>query len=109
MALLYVTYAVQDAAKHDDVAGAGHGIVDAFDLNGNLIRRVTSGGALNSPWGLALAPAGFGQFGGNLLVGNFGDGHVNAYDPNTGSLLGTLAGKKRNVHRHRRSLGLELR
>ena len=89
---LYVTYAVQDAAKHDDVAGVGHGIIDAFDMNGNLLRRVSTGGALNSPWGLAVAPSGFGQFGGDLLVGNFGDGRINAYDPNSGSLLGTLDG-----------------
>lgn len=86
---LYVTYAVQGAAG-DDVAGAGNGIVDAFDTNGNLLRRVTTGGVLNSPWGLALAPLGFGEFGGALLVGNFGDGVINAFDPTSGTLLGTL-------------------
>ncbi|MGH9344941.1 MAG: TIGR03118 family protein, partial [Terriglobia bacterium] len=87
---LYVTYALQDAAKHDDVAGPGHGFVDVFDLNGNLIQRLTSQGALNSPWGLAVAPSGFGEFSGDLLVGNFGDGMINAYDSGTGSFLGTL-------------------
>ena len=87
---LYVTYAVQDGAKKDDVAGPGNGIVDKFDVQGNFIGRLITGGALNSPWGLALAPAGFGDFGGDLLVGNFGDGRINAYDPTSGALLGTL-------------------
>src|SRR5947208_9169456 len=77
---IYVTYALQDADKHDDVAGVGHGFVNAFDPGGHLLRRVASRGRLNSPWGLALAPADFGQFSGNLLVGNFGDGHINAFD-----------------------------
>ena len=77
---IYVTYALQDADKHDDVAGAGHGFVNAFDTGGHLLRRVASGGRLNSPWGLALAPADFGAFSGDLLVGNFGDGHINAFD-----------------------------
>jgi uncharacterized protein (TIGR03118 family) len=87
---LYVTYAQQDAAKHDDVAGAGHGFVDVFDTNGNLLTRLVSNGVLNSPWGLALAPNDFGQFSGDLLVGNFGDGTINAFDPTTGAFLGTL-------------------
>jgi uncharacterized protein (TIGR03118 family) len=86
---LYVTYAVVGAGG-DDVPGAGNGIVDAFDTNGNLLKRLVTGGALNSPWGLALAPAGFGEFAGALLVGNFGDGVINAFDPTTGTLLGTL-------------------
>jgi len=87
---LFVTYAVQDGTKHDDVPGAGNGIVDAFDLNGNLLRRVTTGNTLNSPWGLALAPVSFGEFGGDLLVGNFGDGRINAFNPTTGAFLGQL-------------------
>ena len=78
---IYVTYALQDADKHDDVAGEGHGFVDAFDTGGNLIRRVASRGELNSPWGLALAPADFGSFSNDLLVGNFGNGRVHAFDP----------------------------
>ena len=86
----YVTYALQDGAKHDDVPGAGHGFVDVYDAVGTFQRRLISGGALNSPWGLALAPASFGPFGNALLVGNFGDGAINAYDPNTGAFLGTL-------------------
>jgi uncharacterized protein (TIGR03118 family) len=90
---LYVTYALQDAAKHDDVAGPGHGIVDVFDLQGNFIQRlISNGGPLNSPWGIAIAPTGFGNFGGDLLVGNFGDGTINAFDPSTGTFLGQLDG-----------------
>jgi len=77
---IYVTYALQDADREDDVAGMGHGFVNAFDTEGNLLRRVASRGRLNSPWGLALAPVDFGTFNGNLLVGNFGDGHINAFD-----------------------------
>lgn len=88
--VLYVTYAVQDSAKHDDVAGPGNGIVDVFDLQGNLIRRLVTKGALNSPWGLALAPAGFGDVGGDLLVGNFGNGMINAYNATTGTFVETL-------------------
>jgi uncharacterized protein (TIGR03118 family) len=89
---LYVTYAVQDAAKHDDVSGPGHGIVDVFDLQGNFLQRLISNGPLNSPWGMAIAPTGFGNFGNDLLVGNFGDGTINAFDPSTGQLLGQLDG-----------------
>ena len=88
---IFVTYALQDAGKEDDVAGPGNGFVDAFDLNGNLLTRLISDGALNSPWGLALAPAGFPGFGGDLLVGNFGDGTINAYNPSSGAFLGTLS------------------
>src|SRR5881409_576091 len=71
---IYVTYALQDADQHDDVAGEGHGFVNAFDTDGHLLRRVASRGRLNSPWGLAVAPSDFGEFSGNLLVGNFDDG-----------------------------------
>ena len=78
---LYVTYGLQDEDQEDDVTGPGNGFVDAFDTSGNLIRRVASMGELNSPWGLALAPAGFGRFSGDLLVGNFGDGRIHAFDP----------------------------
>lgn len=85
---IYVTYALQDAAKHDDLAGAGHGFVTAFDLNGNFLGRIATMGTLNSPWGLAIAPASFGQFAGDLLVGNFGDGRINAF-----TLSGTFVGQ----------------
>ena len=87
---LYVTYAKQDPQHHDDVAGAGNGFVDVYDLNGVLLQRLVSAGSLNSPWGMAIAPAGFGDFGGALLVGNFGDGAINAFDPVSGKFLGAL-------------------
>jgi uncharacterized protein (TIGR03118 family) len=92
--LLFVTYARQDAAKHDDVAGAGNGFIDVYDPDGRLVRRFASRGALDSPWGLALAPADFGPFGGALLAGNNGDGHINAYDLGSGASLGVLADDK---------------
>ena len=78
---IYVTYALQDAEQEDDVAGPGNGFVDAYDTAGNFIRRVASAGELNSPWGLALAPADFGRFSGDLLVGNFGNGRIHVFDP----------------------------
>ena len=87
---LYVTYAMQDSAGKNDVPGAGKGFVDVFDTNGNLIRRLISNGALNSPWGLALAPNDFGEFSNDLLVANSGDGLINAFDALTGDLLGSL-------------------
>src|SRR5262249_24553507 len=80
----------QDATLHDDVAGPGHGFVDVFTNSGKFVRRLVTRGALDSPWGLALAPAGFGQFSGDLLIGNFGNGHINAYDPMTGKHPGQL-------------------
>jgi uncharacterized protein (TIGR03118 family) len=90
---LYVTYAVQDAAKHDDHAGPGLGIVDMFNLDGTFDKRLISdGGALNSPWGLQIAPSSFGSFAGDLLVGNFGNGMINAYNATTGAFVGTLDG-----------------
>ena len=76
---IYVTYAKQDADAEDEIAGRGLGLVDVYDTDGNFLSRVATGGALNAPWGVALAPDGFGKFGGDLLVGNFGDGHINAY------------------------------
>ena len=94
---LYVAYAVQDAMKHDDVAGAGNGIVDTFDMDGNFLLRLISNGPLNSPWGMVMAPAGFGAFGGALLVGNFGDGWINAFDPKAGAMLGSLQDVRGNV------------
>jgi len=91
---LFVTFAVQNAEKKDDVAGQGHGIVDTFDLSGHLLARFAQHGQLNSPWGVALAPASFGEFGGDLLIGNFGNGHINAFNPTTGEFLD----KVRNPH-----------
>jgi uncharacterized protein (TIGR03118 family) len=81
--LIYVTYAKQNALKHDDVAGPGHGFIDIYTLDGFLIERLASRGTLNSPWGLEIAPPDFGPFAGKLLVGNFGDGRINVFDPFT--------------------------
>jgi uncharacterized protein (TIGR03118 family) len=88
---LFVTYAKQDAARHDDVAGVGNGFIDEFTLSGTFIERFASQGLLNSPHGIALAPDDFGQFSNALLVGNFGDSKVNAFDLKTGAFLGQLA------------------
>jgi uncharacterized protein (TIGR03118 family) len=87
---IYVTYAKQDADKEDDVAGPGLGFVDVFNAQGDFHKRLISRGRLNAPWGLALAPQTFVQFGGTLLVGNFGNGKINAYNPTTGAFLGQL-------------------
>jgi uncharacterized protein (TIGR03118 family) len=87
---IYVTYAVQNAAKHDDVSGQGHGIVDVFSTDGVLEARVAQHGQLDSPWGLAIAPSNFGQFSNDLLVGNFGNGHINAFDLRTLNFRGEL-------------------
>jgi uncharacterized protein (TIGR03118 family) len=87
---LYVTFAVQNAERHDDVKGPGNGFVDVFDLNGTFLESFASGGTLNSPWGLALAPDHFGKFSGDILVGNFGDGHINGFKPNGQSFHGQL-------------------
>lgn len=82
---LFVTFALQKPPDNrDDLAGRGNGFVDVFDLNGSSFHRLASRNKLNSPWGLALAPSSFGKFGGALLVGNFGDGRINAFDPETG-------------------------
>jgi uncharacterized protein (TIGR03118 family) len=89
---LFVSYARQDPMLKDDVAGRGHGFVDVFSNDGGFIRRLVTRGQLDSPWGLALAPAGFGRLSGALLVGNFGNGHINAYDPDRGRYLGALRG-----------------
>jgi uncharacterized protein (TIGR03118 family) len=88
---LYVSYTKQDAAKHDETTGAGLGYVDVFDFSGNFVNRFASAGALNAPWGMAIAPAGFGSLAGDLLIGNFGDGKINIFVPN-GSALATSMG-----------------
>jgi uncharacterized protein (TIGR03118 family) len=78
---LVVTYAKQDADQHDDVAGQGHGFVDRFSTTGTFLGRVATHGQLNSPWGIARAPANFGRFSNDLLIGNFGDGQISAFEP----------------------------
>jgi uncharacterized protein (TIGR03118 family) len=83
---LYVTFAKQDAAMHDEITGSGLGYVDIFDFDGNLVNQFASAGALNAPWGIAIAPAGFGSFEGDVLIGNFGDGTINIFSPNGTSL-----------------------
>jgi uncharacterized protein (TIGR03118 family) len=87
---IYVTFAKQDADKHDDDPGPGRGFVDVLDPATNLFTRFISNGPLDSPWGLAIAPANFGELSGDLLVGNFGDGLINAFDATTGASRGTL-------------------
>jgi len=86
---LFVTYAKQNAEKHNDVAGPGHGFVDVFDTDGRLIRRFESRGRLNSPWGIARASFAFGPFSGKILIGNFGDGRINVFN-NDGRLVDQL-------------------
>lgn len=86
---LFVTYALQQPGKHDDMAGPGNGFVDVFDTQGILRSRFASHGTLNSPWGLTLTPNNFGPFSNDLLVGNFGDGHINVFSRN-GKFLGQL-------------------
>ena len=88
---IFVTYAMQNGARHDDVAGPGNGFVDVFNTEGKLLERLIQHGQLNSPWGLAVAPEGFGRFGGDLLVGNFGDGRINAYKIESGNFDGALS------------------
>jgi uncharacterized protein (TIGR03118 family) len=87
---VYVAYARQDDEKEDDIPGNGNGYIDVFDGNGRLMQRLVSGGHLNSPWGMVIARENFGDFSNALLVGNFGDGTINAYNPSTGAFLGTL-------------------
>jgi uncharacterized protein (TIGR03118 family) len=89
---LFVTYALQDQFKHDDVAGPGNGFVDEFTLSGKLVDRVASNGPLDSPWGMAIAPNDFGKFAGDLLVGNFGDGTISAFNLKNDKFVGKLDG-----------------
>jgi uncharacterized protein (TIGR03118 family) len=93
---LFVTFAQQDSAKHDEVDGQGKGFLDVFDTAGHFLRRLVTRGQLNAPWGMTMAPDGFGQFSGDLLVGNFGDGRIFAYD-----LDGHLQGALRNAKNQR--------
>jgi uncharacterized protein (TIGR03118 family) len=88
---LFVSYAKQDAAAHDEVAGPGQGFVDVFDLNGNFQQRLVTRGLLNAPWAMVQATPSFGDFSNALLVGNFGDGRIHAYNIGTGKFLGTLS------------------
>jgi uncharacterized protein (TIGR03118 family) len=89
---IWVAYALRSAsAPFTPVAGPGNGVVDIFDLNGNFVARAVTAGNLNAPWGVAFAPStGFGIFSGDLLIGNFGDGRINVYDPHSYAYLGQL-------------------
>jgi len=89
---IFVAYALQDEDAEEEVAGDGLGYVDAYDFDGHLLARVASRGALNAPWGMAMAPANFGRFSGQLLVGNFGNGRINVFDANTFEPKGHLKG-----------------
>jgi uncharacterized protein (TIGR03118 family) len=106
---MFVTFAKQDADRHDDVAGPGNGFIDEFTSGGVFLKRFASGTAaggkltaLNSPIGATFAPAGFGSFGGDLLIGNFGDSHVSAFDPNSGQFLGQLQDERPTARPYRR-------
>ena len=90
---VYVAYAKVNPATGEDDTGLGHGVVDVYTSYGALVRRLVTGSALDSPWGLAIAPAQFGKFSNDLLVGNFGNGRINAFDPTTGRFLGALTDK----------------
>jgi uncharacterized protein (TIGR03118 family) len=101
---VFVSYAKQDKDKEDEIAGRGRGFVDAYDLTGNFLGRVAQRGQLNAPWGLAMASANFGRFSGDLLVGNFGDGQINAYEEkepghfeHRGTLRDSADGKKLEI------------
>ena len=98
---LYVTFAKQGPGKADDDARPGNGFVDVFAPNGDLLQRLVSRGKLDSPWAVTLAPSTFGAFGGDILVGNFGNGRINAYDPVSG-------GSRRRPDRDRRTVGTAL-
>lgn len=88
---VFVTYAKQDAAKHDPVGGKGFGFVSVFDVNGNFVKRFASTGMLNVPWGVAMAPSsGFGALSGTALIGNFGDGRINAFNAATGKAMSNV-------------------
>jgi uncharacterized protein (TIGR03118 family) len=88
---IWVQYALQNAAKHDPVNKPGHGFSSIFDTDGNLLSHFAQHGHLDSPWGVALAPADFGEFANDILIGNFGDGQINAYNPANGHWLGMLS------------------
>jgi uncharacterized protein (TIGR03118 family) len=87
---IYVTYAKQDADAEDDLRGVGNGFVAVYDFDGKLQNTLISNGLLNSPWGIAVAPADFGNLSNQLLIGNFGDGRINAYDRTSGAFLSTV-------------------
>ncbi len=94
--VIYIAYAEQDSAKHDPTIGAGLGVVDTFDLEGNFVSTFATGGTLNAPWGVVVTPASFGTFSSSVLIGNFGDGTINAFDA-TGKFLGQITDSASHV------------
>jgi uncharacterized protein (TIGR03118 family) len=90
---VFVTYALQDDEKMHAVAGAGEGIVDVFDWEGRFIKRFATGGTLDAPWAVVKASAEFGSFANDILIGNYGDGTISAFDPTTGKFRGQLKDK----------------
>ena len=90
---IFVTYAKQDPTKHDDVAGPGRGFLDEYTPDGTLVMRFRHGPWMNSPWGVEMAPAGFGKLSGRLLLGNFGSGQIASFDPSSGEFEGMLHGR----------------
>ena len=105
---LFVTFAKQGPGKEDDAARPGNGFVDVFAPNGDLLQRLVSRGRLDSPWAVTLAPSTFGALGGDILVGNFGNGRIDAYDPASGEFQGKLSGAWRRPDRDRRAVGTAL-
>jgi uncharacterized protein (TIGR03118 family) len=96
--MLVVAYAKQDGTATEEVAGAGDGIVNTFDLNGTLLKHlIARGGQLNAPWGIAVAPANFGSLSNALLVGNFGDGKINGFDAGTGAFIHAVSDANHNA------------
>jgi len=102
---IYVSYAKQDADKHDDVPGPGLGGVIVFDPSGKRLSRLEHGSWFNAPWGMAMAPGEFGEFSHALLVGMFGSGQIAAFNPIDGSFLGLMKTPQRCCPQHRRSVG----
>lgn len=96
---IYVSYAKQDAAGHDDLSGPARGFIDVFNTDGTFVKRLVTRGFLNSPWGMVQAPASFGRFANDLLVGNFGNGEINVYDAGTGRHIGRLKNDQGGVLR----------
>jgi len=102
---IFVTFAKQDADAEDNLNGQGKGFVDVFDGDGKLLRRFAQRGQLNAPWGIALAPSNFGRFSGDVLIGNFGNGQINAYDFKTGEQQGHATRSAREQNLRSRAYG----
>jgi uncharacterized protein (TIGR03118 family) len=93
---IFVTYAKRDAETGDEVKGAGNGFVEVYNPDGSIVMRFAANGTLNAPWAVAVAPSGFGPFSGDILIGNFGDGTINAFDASTGQFIETLRDANQN-------------